>query len=92
MMAANNPQRLQFPLDKAGYISAVLQLRKQFMDREAYNYRTRASDLQRQYDEYQMLIAITEGISKGAFTYDQLQFYDNGEVRMTALAPSVEGE
>ena len=85
-MATNKPQMLRFPLDKAGYINALLlqgELR-QLM----HNPFHRNSQLLQQADSHKLLINITKAISNGDLTYDRLQFYDNGEI--TVHFPSME--
>jgi hypothetical protein len=88
-VTTSNP--LQFPLDKAGYISAVLQHHKRLVGSTDAR---RADDLrnfaQQQVDFYNQLISITESISQGELSYDRLQFYENGEVRVLMPAPTLD--
>ena len=90
-MTSDKAQPLRFPLDKAGYIGAVLQQHRRLMASTGAKANDGLSlSVQQQVDFYNQLITVTEAVSRGELSYDRLQFYDNGEVRILMPAPTPE--
>jgi len=85
-MGTDKSPMLRFPLDKAGYLNALL-LQSEIRQL-LHNPFHRKEVLLREALGHKNLVSLTKAISNGAITFDQLLFYDNGEIEVYFPLPS----